>query len=50
MESISHAIATADRVKSFIHAEVRAKDNKITTDKEADEAQEAKDKVRSLDA
>ncbi|KAI1496683.1 hypothetical protein F5X99DRAFT_424351 [Biscogniauxia marginata] len=47
MESISYAIASADRVRDFIHAEVKATDNKVTNDQEAAESKAAKAKAVS---
>jgi flavin-binding protein dodecin len=46
MESISYAIASADTVRNFVHAEVKATDNKISNGKEASESKAAKAKVR----
>lgn len=45
MESVSYAIASADKVKSFIHAEAHAADNKVTNEREARESKDARRKV-----
>lgn len=45
MESLSYSIATAERMKHFIHAEVRATDNKVTNDRQALQSKAAKAKV-----
>ncbi|KAK3387370.1 hypothetical protein B0H63DRAFT_392697 [Podospora didyma] len=47
MESISYSIATADRLKHFIHAEVKATGNKVSSDKEARASKAAKAKAKT---
>jgi hypothetical protein len=48
MDSISHAIASADKVKQFIHAEIKATDNKVSNYQEAAESKAAKAKVSEM--
>ena len=45
MESISYSLATADRLKSFIHSELQATDNRVTNDQEAHESAIARTQV-----
>ncbi|KAF7561510.1 hypothetical protein G7046_g2637 [Stylonectria norvegica] len=42
MESLSYAMASADKLHTFVHAEIKATDNKVTNSKEATEAKAAK--------
>ncbi|KAM0228386.1 hypothetical protein ACHAP5_011950 [Fusarium lateritium] len=45
MESLGHSIAVAERLQGFIHSEVKATDNKVTSPQEAAEAKDAKAKA-----
>ncbi|KAK4461524.1 hypothetical protein QBC42DRAFT_203416 [Cladorrhinum samala] len=47
MESISYSLATADRLKSFIHSELQATDNRVTNDQEAHESAIARTQAMS---